>query len=100
MLKHLSENDNKENIKSSKQAADSEPTLLFETKVLEYLQNNLIIVIGITDLHNYYQWVSLYPNLEKICSIRFMNESLAPKDILNKSQLDLTLNDQDKIMDA
>ena len=98
-LKHLS-GDNKENLKASKQTPDSEPSLLFETKVLEYLQSNLVIVIGITDLHNYYQWVSLYPNLEKICSIRFLNESLAPKDIINKSQQELVLNDQDKVIDA
>lgn len=100
MLKHLSGADNKENMKASKQSVESEPSLLFETKVLEFIQSNLVIVIGITDLHNYYQWVSLYPNLEKICSVRFVNESIAPKDIINKSQQELTLNDQDKIIDA
>lgn len=45
----------------------------FTEKALEYLESNLVFIIAITSLQKYYQWISYFPNLEKQCSLRFLN---------------------------
>lgn len=98
MLKHLSGSENKENSKSPR-SIDSEIHISLEGKVLEHINNNLVIVMDITNLRNYYQWVSLFPNLEKLSSTRFLNETRKPKDLINKQMITQSPIDMDKIID-
>lgn len=89
MIEHMIINDNKENTSHAKMGEMDYQTSI-ESKALEHIQNNLIFVINLTNLHNYYQWVSLYPNLEKLCSTRFINDSTIPKQNFGPKGLNLT----------
>lgn len=98
MLKHLSGSDNKENSRSPR-GIENEIHTSLEGKALEHINNNLVLVMNITNLHNYYQWVSLFPNLEKLSSTRFLNETNKPKDLICKQMVTHTPIDMDKIVD-
>lgn len=92
LFKNVVNVENKENSKSPR-TIESETQLALETKVLEHINDNLVIVINISTLQNYYQWVSLYPNIEKLCSTRFLNDSAKNKEVIfdknNKGNDDL-----------
>ena len=77
MIRHAYGHENKENARNK--PSESEIQTSIESKALEYINNNLILIINLNSLHNYYQWVSLFPNLEKLCSTRFINQTCKDK---------------------
>ena len=79
MINHSLGNDNKENARGKKPTEEEIQTNI-ESQALEYINNNLILIINLNSLHNYYHWVSFYPNLEKLCSTRFINETTKEKE--------------------
>jgi len=98
MISHSLGNDNKENNRGQK-PSETEIETNIESKALEYINNNLILIINLNSLHNYYQWVSLYPNLEKLCSTRFINETTKEKETFEGKAVS-KLTDQSEVISA
>ena len=99
MMKHLLNIDNKENSKIPK-SLDTETQLALETKALEHISDNLVIVLNITSLQSYYQWISMYPNLEKLCFTRFINDTTENKEIIKKKQIKGTDVENERTLDV
>lgn len=85
--------DEKENSKSE----ESEVHTAHESRAIECINSNLVVIINLTNLHTYYQWVSLFPNLEKLCSTRFINESTKPKELVGQLENSELVNQKEVI---
>ena len=97
IFKQILEGEDKENSRYGKDD-EGESNFSFDAKALEYIQNNLVIIIQITTLQVYYQWISFFPNLEKICSVRFINSSTKPKELLNSEEESNSYIEQEKVV--
>ena len=99
MMSHLLSIDSKENSKPLK-TLDTDTQLALETKALEHISDNLVIVLNITSLQSYYQWISMYPNLEKLCFTRFINDTTDEKEIIKKKQAKGTEAENEQTLDV
>lgn len=100
IIRHLVHVENKENNNKSPRTLELEHEQAVETKAYEHISENLIFVIHITSLQSYHQWISLYPNLEKLCSTRFINDNTKRKEIIQKKQAKGTDLETEVVVDA
>ena len=97
IINHTQGNE-KENSRKNKGNEEDIQTNI-ESKALECIKKNIVLIINLNSLHTYYQWVSFYPNLEKLCSTRFINDSLKEKESFEGSAV-ARMTDQKEVVSS